>query len=69
VRRSEPAFVSGAAGEDGGWLMMICHDTGSGNSKFVILDAQNMHAPPVATNRLPGRAPDGAHDSWIPLQA
>lgn len=68
VRGGEPAFVSGGAGEDEGWLMVICHDTGSGKSKFIILDARNMTAPPVATIRLPGRVPYGAHGSWVPLQ-
>jgi carotenoid cleavage dioxygenase len=48
---------------------VICHDTRSGKSKFVILDAQNISAPPLATIRLPGRVPYGAHGSWIPLQA
>ncbi|MBI1400195.1 carotenoid oxygenase family protein [Hyphomonas sp.] len=68
VRGGEPVFVSGGAGEDEGWVMVICHDTGSGKSKFVILDAQNLSAPPVATVHLPGRVPYGAHGSWVPLQ-
>jgi carotenoid cleavage dioxygenase-like enzyme len=68
VRGGEPVFASGGAGEDEGWVMTICHDEASGQSKFLILDAQNFERPPVATIHLPVRAPYGAHGSWIPLQ-
>lgn len=68
VRGGEPVFASGGAGEDEGWVMTICHDETSGRSRFVILDAQNFAAPPVATIHLPERVPYGAHGSWIPFQ-
>ncbi len=68
VRGGEPVFASGGEGEDEGWVMTICHDETSGRSKFLILDAQNFAAPPVATIHLPERVPYGAHGSWIPLQ-
>ena len=68
VRGGEPVFVPGGAGEDEGWVMTICHDEVSGQSRFVIVDAQDFAAPPVATIHLPERVPYGAHGSWIPLQ-
>ncbi len=68
VRGGEPVFVPGGAGEDEGWVMTICHDEASQQSKFLIVDAQNFNAPPVATIHLPYRVPYGAHGSWIPLQ-
>ena len=46
--------------------MTIVHDTRSNRSKFIIVDAQNFSAPPVATIHLPQRVPYGAHGSWIP---
>ena len=68
VRGGEPTFAQSGLGEDEGWVMTICHDETSGQSKFVILDAQNFGKPPVATIKLPYRVPYGAHGSWIPLQ-
>jgi len=68
VRGGEPVFVQGGAGEDEGWVMTICHDEASGQSRMVIVDAQNFGGPPVATIHLPERVPYGAHGSWIPLQ-
>ncbi len=68
VRGGEPVFAPGGAGEDEGWVMTICHDETSGKSRFLILDAQNFAAPPVATIHLPYRVPYGAHGSWIPLR-
>jgi len=68
VRGGEPVFVSAGPGEDEGWVMTICHDETSGRSKFIIADARNFEAPPVATIHLPTRVPYGAHGSWVPLQ-
>jgi carotenoid cleavage dioxygenase len=68
VRGGEPVFVQGGAGEDEGWVMAIVHDETGGKSKFVIIDAQDFSAPPVASIHLPERVPYGAHGSWIPLQ-
>jgi carotenoid cleavage dioxygenase-like enzyme len=67
VRGAEPVFVadSASAGEDEGWIVCMCHDTNTDESKFIIIDAQNFAAPPVATIRLPRRVPYGAHGSWI----
>ncbi len=67
VRGSEPVFApaSPTAGEDEGWVMTIVHNTRTNASKFIIVDAQNFSAPPVATIHLPQRVPYGAHGSWV----
>jgi carotenoid cleavage dioxygenase-like enzyme len=68
VRGGEPVFAprSPDAAEDDGWVMAIAHDTGTGGSKLVIIDAQDFAAPPVAVVHLPQRVPYGAHGNWVP---
>ena len=63
----EPVFVpaSDAAGEDEGYLMTYVHDAATGVSSFVVLDAADMAAAPLATVVLPQRVPVGFHGSWI----
>ena len=67
VRGGEPTFVSTGAEEDQGYVMTFCHDEATGQSTFIIVDAQDFDAAPVATIRLPHRVPYGAHGNWIPL--
>ncbi len=71
VRGAEPVFAPASpdAGEDEGWIISLAHDTNSGESRLLIIDAQNFSAPPVATVHLPRRVPYGAHGSWVPDQA
>lgn len=68
VRGAEPVFAPAApdAGEDEGWVISLSHDTVSGESRLLIIDAQDFAAPPVATVHLPRRIPYGAHGSWVP---
>ena len=68
VRGAEPVFAPAAddAGEDEGWVISLAHDTNSGESKLLIIDADDFSAPPVATVHLPRRVPYGAHGSWVP---
>ncbi len=68
VRGAEPVFApaSPTAGEDEGWVISLAHDTNSGQSKLVIIDATDFTAKPVATVHLPQRVPYGAHGSWVP---
>jgi carotenoid cleavage dioxygenase len=68
VRGAEPVFAPASpdAGEDEGWIISLSHDTTSGESQLLIIDAQNFAAPPVAVVHLPRRVPYGAHGSWIP---
>jgi carotenoid cleavage dioxygenase len=63
----EPVFVPASedAGEDAGWLMAFVYDAARDASDFVILDASDMNAAPVATIALPQRVPAGFHGNWI----
>jgi 8'-apo-carotenoid 13,14-cleaving dioxygenase len=62
----EAVFVPAAAGEDAGWLMCYVYDATRDHSEFVVLDASNVAAPPVAVVPLPVRVPLGFHGNWIP---
>jgi carotenoid cleavage dioxygenase len=62
----EPAFVPSAGdGEDAGWLMAFVYDAARDASDFVLLDAADPAAAPVATIALPQRVPFGFHGNWI----
>ena len=65
----EPVFVAdpAAKGEDAGFVFTFVHDAASDKGAFVILDARNLAAAPLATIRLPRRVPAGLHGSWTPL--
>lgn len=52
--------------EDEGWLLAFVYDRSDDTSDFVILDARDVAAPPVATVALPQRVPFGFHGSWMP---
>ncbi len=64
---SEPIFVPAddAAAEDEGWILSFVYDKADQTSQFVVLDAADMSADPVATIALPQRVPHGFHGSWI----
>jgi carotenoid cleavage dioxygenase len=49
-----------------GWLMTFVYDAATNGSDLVILDADNLAAPPTATIRLPRRVPTGFHGNWLP---
>ncbi|MGX1849131.1 carotenoid oxygenase family protein [Streptomyces sp. NPDC055299] len=49
-----------------GWLMAYVNDAATDRSDLVILDADNLPAPPVATVHLPRRVPAGFHGNWLP---
>lgn len=63
----EASFVprQGATSEDDGWLMSYVYDKPTDSSAFVVLDANDMSAEPVASVQLPQRVPFGFHGSWI----
>ena len=67
VSSGEPVFVPAgdSAGEDEGYLMTFVHDSATGRSSFVVLDAGDMSAPAIATVPLPQRVPVGFHGSWF----
>ncbi|MFE0464336.1 carotenoid oxygenase family protein, partial [Kitasatospora sp. NPDC058965] len=63
----DAAFVP-ADGTPGGpgWLMAFVHDAATDRSDLVVLDADDLAAPPVATVHLPRRVPAGFHGNWLP---
>lgn len=69
VLPSEPTFVPAAGSDpasDEGWVMLYVHDENRNESEFVILDASDFEADPVARVKLPQRVPYGFHGSWMP---
>ena len=63
----EAVFVPREAGtnEDDGWLLAYVYDKPSDSSSFVVLDAADIAAAPIASVKLPQRVPFGFHGSWI----
>ena len=63
----EPVFVPSRpdAAEDEGYLVTYVLDTATASSSFVVLDAADMAAEPIATVALPQRVPLGFHGSWF----
>ncbi|MFK7918093.1 MAG: carotenoid oxygenase family protein [Ilumatobacter sp.] len=68
VSTSEPVFVpeSDTSSEGEGWVLSFLYDRATESSSFVVLDATDMAAAPVATIALPQRVPNGFHGSWFP---
>jgi carotenoid cleavage dioxygenase-like enzyme len=64
----EPVFVPrGPNSEQGdGWLMAIVGRRAENRTDFVILDALNLSAGPVATIKFPCRVHEGFHGIWVP---
>jgi carotenoid cleavage dioxygenase len=65
---SEAVFVPASpdAAEDEGWLLAPVYDRATDRSDVVVIDAQDVTGPPVATVHLPVRIPFGFHGSWVP---
>ncbi|MCB1000625.1 MAG: carotenoid oxygenase family protein [Acidimicrobiales bacterium] len=63
----EPVFVpaADAAAEDEGYLVTFAYDRSTDSSSFVVLDASDMAAAPIARVPLPQRVPHGFHGSWF----
>lgn len=63
----EPVFVPAgdAAAEGEGYVMTYVYDAATGSSSFVVLDASDLAAAPLARVPLPQRVPHGFHGSWI----
>ena len=63
----EGVFVPrlGTTAEDDGWIVCYVFDEGTGGSEFVVINAQDFAAPPVARVSLPQRVPYGFHGAWI----
>jgi carotenoid cleavage dioxygenase-like enzyme len=61
----EAVFVPADRDEDAGWLFSFVYDAASDRSDFVVLDASDVAAEPVAVVPLPVRVPQGFHGTWI----
>jgi len=63
----EPVFVprTAAAGEGDGFLVAVAYRGAENRSDFIVLDAQNVTAGPIATAALPRRVPFGFHGNWV----
>jgi carotenoid cleavage dioxygenase len=46
-------------------LVNIVTDLADGTSEFVVLDARDVEAGPVASVTLPRRVPFGFHGNWM----
>ena len=63
----ETVFVPrpGTAAEDDGWLVGFVHDENSDTSEFLVINAQDLEAEPVARVVIPQRVPYGFHGIWV----
>ena len=62
----EPVFVPRTAGahEGDGWLLAVVYRGEADRSDFVVFDAGDVGAGPIATAKLPRRVPFGFHGNW-----
>ena len=52
--------------EGDGWVLALTYDVVHDRSELVVLDAQEIEAPPCAVVKLPRRVPAGLHGTWLP---
>ncbi|MFM7069231.1 MAG: carotenoid oxygenase family protein [Actinomycetes bacterium] len=64
----EPVFAADPNGtaENDGWILNFVTDLAAGTTEFVVLDARDVAAEPVARVQLPRRVPFGFHGNWLP---
>lgn len=67
----EPVFAAdpAGAGEADGYILSFVHAEDDPGGRFIVLDARDLAAGPVAQVRLPRRVPAGLHGSWMPSSA
>ncbi len=65
----EPVFIPRGHEEGDGWLVTIVGRRAENRTDFVILDARNLSAGPVATIKFPCRVHEGFHGIWVPGSA
>jgi carotenoid cleavage dioxygenase len=66
---AEATFIPAGTDEDAGWLASYVYDAARDASEFVLLDAGDVTAKPVARVPLPQRVPHGFHGNWIAADA
>lgn len=59
----------GATDEQDGWILTFVHDERENSARFIVVDARDYEAGPVATIHLPRRVPIGFHADWVPGSA
>lgn len=59
---------TGSTGEDDGYVMTYTYDADTLDTHFMILDAADITAEPVAVLEMPHRVPFGLHGSWLPAE-
>ncbi|HEX3406891.1 MAG TPA: carotenoid oxygenase family protein, partial [Caulobacteraceae bacterium] len=52
--------------EGDGWLVAVVYRGGEDRSDFVVYDAQDVAAGPIAVAKVPRRVPFGFHGNWRP---
>ncbi len=57
---------AGRSEEEAGYILTFATDLATLQSTFVILDAEDFSAAPVAVVKLPRRVPLGLHGNWLP---
>ncbi len=64
----EPIFVPRHPGADegDGWVLSVVYRGEADTSEFLVFDAQDVAAGPIAAARLPRRVPFGFHGNWRP---
>ncbi|WGJ92444.1 carotenoid oxygenase family protein [Achromobacter mucicolens] len=64
----EPVFAAdpAGAGEADGYILSFVHAENDTGGRFIVLDARDLAAGPVAQVRLPRRVPAGLHGTWMP---
>jgi carotenoid cleavage dioxygenase len=64
----EPVFVprNARASEGDGWLVAVVYRGETDTSDFVVFDATDVSAGPIAAAKLPRRVPYGFHGNWMP---
>jgi carotenoid cleavage dioxygenase len=68
LRVEQPVFVPrpGTSSEGSGWVLAVVHDFAANRSVVIILNAEDLFGPPVATVHLPVRLPASLHTRWQP---
>jgi carotenoid cleavage dioxygenase len=63
----EPVFVPSSpdAAEGEGFVLALVYRSAENRSDAIVLDAQKIEAPPLATIKLPHRIPFGFHGSYV----
>ena len=60
------AALAPDAAEGDGWLVAVVYRGAEDRSDFVVYDAQDVAAGPIAAAKVPRRVPFGFHGNWRP---